>query len=129
VAARVTAPTEVAAHLAFGAPNVGMHRLSVAVELGDAEAAVRAVERVRPEEIPYPARKASYWSDAGRAYARLHRDDEAVRAFRQAEDLASLRVRLHPLVREAVADMIDRRQRAAVGRELRGLAYRMGLPH
>ena len=129
VAARVSAPTDVARHLAFGPANVAMHRLSVAVELGEPDAGTAAAAAVRPEDIPYPARRASYWSDLGRAYAQQRRDAEAVAALRRAEQIAPQRVRLHPLVREAVADMVDRAHRAAVGRELRGLAYRMGVPH
>jgi hypothetical protein len=59
----------------------------------------------------------------------LQRDEEAVRMFRTAEEIAAARVRLHPLVREAVADMVSRAHRTAVDRDLRGLAYRIGLPH
>ena len=129
VAGRLTEPTDVARHLAFGGPGVGLHRLSVSMELGDPDAAVTAAGQVQPERLPYPARRASYWLDLGRAYAALGRDGEAVAAFRRAEKIAPLRVRLHPLVREAVLGMVGRAQRAAVGRDLRGLAYRMGLPH
>ncbi|HSV64446.1 MAG TPA: hypothetical protein VLJ59_00880 [Mycobacteriales bacterium] len=50
-------------------------------------------------------------------------------AFRRAEQIAPLRLRMHPLAREAVAGMLGRAQRAAVGRDLRGLAHRMGMPH
>jgi len=74
-------------------------------------------------------RAACWLADLGRAYAALHRDAEAVRAFRRAESISPLRTRLHPLVCEAVAGINDRPQSTTVGREARGLAYRMGLPH
>lgn len=115
---------------AFGRPNVMLHRMAVAIELGRPEdVQVTAAQIV--DEIPgmAPERQASYWLDVGRAYAQLHRDAEAVAAFRTAEELAPLRVRLHPLVRESVAGMVTRAHQAAVGRHLRGLAYRMGVPH
>jgi transcriptional regulator with XRE-family HTH domain len=129
VADRLAEPTDIARHLAFGGPGVGLHRLSVSMELGDPDAAVTAAGQVQPEQLPYPARRASYWSDLGRAHAALGHDGEAVACLRRAEEIAPLRVRLHPLVREAVVGMVGRAQRAAVGRDLRGLAYRMGLPH
>ncbi|WP_184727525.1 hypothetical protein [Saccharopolyspora phatthalungensis] len=43
------------------------------------------------------------------------------------ESLAPQRVRNMPFVRETVTDLVQRAQRDAVGRELRGMAYRMGL--
>jgi len=129
VAERITGRTDVARHLAFGPENVAMHAVSVAVELGEPEGAVAAAGAVVPDRIPYAARRASFFSDVGRAHAQLRQDREATAALLQAERIAPERVRLHPLIREAVADMVDRAHRAAVGRELRGLAYRMGLPH
>jgi len=59
----------------------------------------------------------------------MRRDEEALRMLRRAEEIAPARVRLHPIVPGVLADIRDRRQRATVGRELRGLLYRMGLPH
>jgi len=129
VADRLTEPTDMARHLAFSAPGIGLHRLSVAVELGDPDAALTAASRIEPERLPYQARRASYWLDLGRAHSALRDDREAVAAFRRAEQIAPLRLRMHPLAREAVAGMLGRAQRAAVGRDLRGLAHRMGMPH
>lgn len=113
----------------FGASNVTLHRLAVAVETGQPEQARSVARTIRPESLPSAERQAAYWLDLGRAHAQMRADGEAVKAFRAAEDIAPLRFRLHPLVREAVAGMVERRQRDAVGRELRGLAYRMALPH
>lgn len=127
IAARVTVRTEMARHSAFGAANVALHRVSVGVEAGEPDSAVRASATVAPDQLPWPSRRAAYWADLGRAHAQLHQDSDALRALRHAEEIAPLRVRLHPLVREAVADMMDRAQRAAVGWDLRGLAYRMGV--
>ena len=113
----------------FGAPNVVLHRMSVAVESGKPAQVAAAAAKLPAGALPSAERRATYWIDLGRAYAQMRRDDDAIQVLRWAEEIAPLRVRLHPLVREAVAGMVERRARAAVGRELRGLAYRMGLPH
>jgi transcriptional regulator with XRE-family HTH domain len=113
----------------FGAPNVALHRMHVALEAGMPQQVLAAARQLPPEGLPDPERRATYWVDLGRAHAMMRRDEEAVRMLRRAEEITPARVRLHPVVREVVADMQARRQRAAVGRELRGLLYRMGLPH
>jgi tetratricopeptide (TPR) repeat protein len=128
-ARRVGRPTLFGVHLGFGEITVRLHEVAVGVELGRPEQAVAASRDLDVDRAPNPERAACWLADLGRAYAALNRDAEAVAALRRAEQIAPLRTRLHPLVREAVADMVDRAQRAAVGRELRGLAYRMGLPH
>jgi transcriptional regulator with XRE-family HTH domain len=114
---------------AFGAPNAMVHRMHVALEAGMPQQVLAAARQLPPEGLPDPERRATYWVDLGRAHAMMHRDEEAVRMLRRAEGIAPARVRLHPVVPGVLADMRDRRQRAAVGRELRGLLYRMGLPH
>jgi hypothetical protein len=63
----------------------------------------------------------------GRAYSQLDRHREAIDAFRRAERAAPLRVRLSPVVRDSVRDLMDRAYRRAVGVELRGLAERCGV--
>ncbi|HSV64440.1 MAG TPA: helix-turn-helix domain-containing protein [Mycobacteriales bacterium] len=128
-AGRVTEPTLFGRHLGFGAANVRLHQVAVCVELGQAELAVQASTDLEVDRAPNRERAACWLADLGRAHAALEQDAEAVRAFRRAEAIAPLRTRLHPLVREAVAGMVGRAQRAAVGRDLRGLAHRMGMPH
>jgi len=114
---------------AFGMPNVGLHRMQVAIESGQPQQVLAAARAMPGEALPTPERRATYWVDLGRAHAMMRRDEDSLRMFRRAEQIAAARVRLHPMAREAVAGMLARRQRAAVGRDLRGLAYRMGLPH
>jgi transcriptional regulator with XRE-family HTH domain len=128
-ARRVDGPTMFGAHLGFGMVNVRLHEVAVGVELGQPAVAVQASQGLDVEHAPNLERAACWLADLGRAYAALHRDAEAVRALRRAESIAPLRTRLHPLVREAVAGINDRPQPKTVGREARGLAYRMGLPH
>ncbi|MBV8995592.1 MAG: XRE family transcriptional regulator, partial [Pseudonocardiales bacterium] len=71
----------------------------------------------------------AYWIDYGRALARLRgRHDDAVVALRRAEEVSPLHTLRNPFVRDVIAELLVRARRDAVGRELRGLAYRAGLP-
>ncbi|KWX02649.1 hypothetical protein TH66_12925 [Carbonactinospora thermoautotrophica] len=116
--------------LGFGPTNVGMWRVSVELELGDPERAVEAAHAVSPERLPLPRRQAMYYADVGRALAKLPgKQREAVQALRTAERLAPQRVHASPIVRDTVAMMLNRARAQAGGRDLRGLAYRMGIPH
>jgi transcriptional regulator with XRE-family HTH domain len=138
----VAAPTEAANELAqrfgeygedplgfaFGPTHVGWHRMKFALETGEPDRAVGIAEGVRPERHPFVTCQAAYWTDFGRAAAQLpERRDDAVRALRTAEDLFPVRTYRNPFARDAVAELLGRSRRDAGGRELRGLAYRMGL--
>jgi hypothetical protein len=54
---------------------------------------------------------------------------EAVRWLRRAEETAPQRIRNSNPVRESVAYLLSRARADAGGRELRGMAARMGVPH
>jgi hypothetical protein len=51
-----------------------------------------------------------------------------VLALRRAEKLSPLHVARNPFVRDVLGELLTRANRDAIGRELRGLAYRAGLP-
>ncbi|MGH3429593.1 MAG: hypothetical protein ACRDQZ_18835, partial [Mycobacteriales bacterium] len=78
---------------------------------------------------PFKTRQSQYWVDYGRALARLpRRSDDAVMALRRAERLFPVRVHRNPFARDVIGELVVRSRRDAVGRELRGMAYRAGLP-
>ncbi|MGH3798790.1 MAG: hypothetical protein ACRDTD_01390 [Pseudonocardiaceae bacterium] len=114
--------------LCFGPDNVGIWWLSIAVELGEPGRACEIARGVHPSRVPSAARPAMYWADLGRGMAqqRATRDD-AVVALLRAEKIAPQRIRANPFVRETVGDLMRRARREAAGRELRGMAYRIGL--
>jgi len=113
----------------FGTVNVGFWRVALAVEAGDGASAVQLARTVDPTRIPSAGRQAGYWSDLGRALAMDRRTrGEAVRALRKAEELAPLSVRADHYVRETVLDLMRRSRQDHAGAELRGMAYRMGVP-
>ncbi len=113
----------------FGPSNVGVWRMSIALEMGDYAEAARIARTVNPDALPSPTRKSAYWREYGRALARLpRRQDDAVLALRRAEMISPARIHRHPFMRSILAELLVKAKRDAVGRELRGMAYRAGLP-
>ncbi len=115
--------------LCFGPDNVGIWRLSIAVELGETGRAREIARLVDPSRVPSAARQGMFWADLGRGLAQQRATrDKAVAALVRAEQIAPQRIRPNPFVRETVADLLRRTPRDAVtGRDLRGMAYRMGI--
>ncbi|MGH3832443.1 MAG: hypothetical protein ACRDRS_18700, partial [Pseudonocardiaceae bacterium] len=113
----------------FGPTNVAMYRMTSALERGDSDLAVELAGSVQPAHIASPERRAKHWLDTGRALAAQRgREYDAVAAFQRSETLAALRLRSNIYAREAVTGLLPRLRRdTAAGRELRGIAYRMGL--
>lgn len=117
------------AHLYFGPANIEIWRVMVAVERGEGGKAVEIARALPADSLPPSAeRQSALYLDVGRGLATEKATrDQAVMAFRHAEDIAPQKVRANPFVREAVTDLLRRARRDAGGRELRGMAYRMGL--
>ncbi|MGB6164960.1 MAG: helix-turn-helix transcriptional regulator [Pseudonocardiaceae bacterium] len=114
--------------LSFGPTNVTLWRTAAVLEAKDYERAVTLAETVTPGRIQASARRAAYWMDYGRALARVRRRDDAVLALRRAERISPDEVQRHPFVREVLGELLAKSRRDASGRELRGMAYRAGLP-
>jgi hypothetical protein len=115
--------------LGFGPTNTGFCRASVALDLKGYDMAVAAAESVDPQMHSNRSRQAAYWVYYGRALARRReRHDDAVMALRRAELIVPHRVQRDPFARDVLADLVVRSRRDAVSRELRGMAYRAGLP-
>jgi len=116
----------------FSATNVGIWRVAVGVERGEAGGTVRELAgQVRLDRLDSrSSRRADFFADVGRGLARdPHSQSDAVRWLHRAEETAPQRVRNSPLAREAVAYLLTRATTTAGGRELRGMAARMGVPH
>jgi transcriptional regulator with XRE-family HTH domain len=115
--------------LGFGPTNVGLWRMEAMLEVGDHELVTALAGSLNPDVHPYRSRRSSYWRDYGRALARVKgRHDDAVIAFRRAEQIHPHRVQRDPFAREVLAELVTHARRDTVGRELRGMAYRAGLP-
>jgi transcriptional regulator with XRE-family HTH domain len=116
----------------FSAANVSAWRVSVGIEGGDAGGKVLELAGHVDLDLfePKSSRRASILSDVGRGLAREPRTRaEAVGWLRRAEDTAPQRIRNSPPVRETVSYLLNRATAQAGGRELRGMAARMGVPH
>jgi Mg-chelatase subunit ChlI len=84
---------------------------------------------MNPQAHANRSRQVAYWADYGQALARLRgRHEDAVRALRRAELISPHRIQRNPIVREVLGELLIRSRHDAVGRELRGMAYRAGLP-
>jgi hypothetical protein len=140
----VTAPAEAAMELAgrfratrgidslgftHAPADVGLHRMTLALEINEPDQAVSIARDVDAERHPFPVGQSQYWRNYGRALARLRgRRDDAVRALRTAEDIFPIQVRRDPLVRDTIAILLPGARRNAIGTELRRMAHRVGLP-
>jgi transcriptional regulator with XRE-family HTH domain len=114
----------------FGATNVAVWRVAIAVERGQSGRAVlQLAGRADPAKL-LPNRQAALCVDVGRGLAREQATQaEAAIWLRRAEKAAPQWTRNYPAAREAVAFLLTRARTTAGGRELRGMAARMGVPH
>jgi len=118
--------------MAFSATNVGVWRVAVGVERGEsAPGVLQLAGHVREEKlVAKPGRQAAFFADVGRGLAREPRmRNDAVRWLRRAEGTAPQWIRNSAPVRDTVAYLLGRAVATAGGRELRGMAARMGVPH
>lgn len=112
----------------FDPDNVGIWRVSLAVELGESGRLAEIARDVDPFAVPSKARQAMFFGDLGRGLGRERSTrDQAVVALRRAEEIAPQLVRSNFYIRETVTDLLRRARSDAGGRELRGMAYRMGI--
>jgi transcriptional regulator with XRE-family HTH domain len=111
--------------LLFGPTNVAIHGVAVAVELGDADEAIRrGGDLTLPDDLPRE-RSSHHYIDLSRAWMWQGRPDKALACLTRAERLAPQRTRYHPMARQTVSQLLDHQRR--LPEPLRGLATRMGL--
>ena len=115
----------------FSSTNVGVWRVAIGLERGESGGSVRELaSAVNEQKLASRSRKAQFLADVGRGLAREQRTQaEAVGWLRRAEETGPQHIRNSAAVRETVAYLLNRARAAAGGRELRGMAARMGLPH
>jgi hypothetical protein len=98
----------------FGPTNVELHRVSIALELGDVSFVVEHGQRLPAGHMPQE-RRVSLLIDVARGLSLSAQDDEALSALLEAEQDAPQLVRHNPLVREMVRAM-HRRAPVTAGR-------------
>lgn len=111
----------------FGRTNVGIFKVTVGVEMGQGAKVAEVASTVRPETISR-GRQASFWIEYGRGLlSEPKMRSKGIAALARADQLAPEQLRGNVFAREAVADQLRRARRDAEGRELRYLAWRMGV--
>lgn len=116
----------------FCRTNVAVWWVALAVERGEAGGKVAELARTVDEgKLTTRTRRADFLVDVGRGVARDPKAAaEAVRWLRRAEETAPQRVRNCAPAREAVGFLLVRASTTVSGgRELRGMAARLGVPH
>ncbi len=112
----------------FGPTNVAIHRVAVAVELGDPTRALIHAAAVRTHELRggLLERQARFLLDVARAQQELGDGGQAVATLRSAESIAPEETRSHRVTQNVVGKLL-RRARSGPRSELRMLAGRCGV--
>jgi hypothetical protein len=90
---------------AFGPANVQVHRVSIAVMLGDAGTAIDTARTIDFASIPITERKASLLLDTARAFLQWGKHEKAYTLLRAAEQLAHDEVAARPAARQLVRQL------------------------
>jgi transcriptional regulator with XRE-family HTH domain len=90
---------------AFGPLNTALHRVSVAVTLGDAGTALDVARTINIGEVAVTERKATLLIDTARAFLQRGRHEDAYRAVRTAHEIAPEEVAGRAAVRLLVRDL------------------------
>ena len=114
--------------LFFGSTDVAIWKTNIALERHEYGQALDVAKTAHPELLPSTNMQAGFWANLGRIFAAERKTREkAVRVLVHAEQMAPQRIHHDLLVREVVAELL-RQSLSEVGRrELRALAWRMGL--
>lgn len=87
---------------AFGATNVRLHEVNIAVTLGDAGAALQTARTISPASVTVTERRACFYIDVGRAWYGRGHYEQAYLALRAADETAPEEVK-----RAAVRQLAD----------------------
>jgi hypothetical protein len=112
----------------FGSVSVGLWRMAAALECDEPDEAIRVARTVKPQEHAFPSRQAAYWMEYGRALTSVRRRDDAARALLRAEKLHPTVVLRNPFTRDTLVELVANAKDDALGRAIRGMAHRAGLP-
>jgi transcriptional regulator with XRE-family HTH domain len=112
----------------FGPANVGVWRTTLALEAGEPQQALDHADAADLTALK-PGRRAALLLDTARAHHQLGRSHyrQVVVALKQAEQTAPVRTHASPWAQNLVEVMLSQSRREAGSRDLRGLAFRMGL--
>ncbi len=110
----------------FGPTNVALHRINVALELGDAGTAIDLARQVDVERIELAERKAALFIDMAQAFTQWGRHEKAYRALCMADQVAPEEVRTRRTVHALIADLAHHAPRTVRSR-IYGFAEEIGV--
>ena len=111
---------------AFGPTNASLHRVNIAVTLGDAGTAIDVARTVDLGRIDVTERKASFLMDTARAFLQCGRHERAYLALRAAEEIAPEEITGRPAARRPVRDLMTTAP-LSVQRQAEDFARRIGV--
>lgn len=112
---------------AFGPVNAKLHRVNIAVTLGDAGTAVDEARGIDLTTITVTERKATLLIDTARAFLQWGRHENTYLALRAAEQIAHEEVAGRPSVRRLVRELVASAP-PTVRRDAAEFAARVGVP-
>ncbi|WP_433532751.1 hypothetical protein ACQPYA_12535 [Micromonospora sp. CA-263727] len=89
----------------FGATNVLLHRVNVALTLGDAGTAIGIARTVPLDKVTLAERRASLYVDVARAYTQWGRYEHGLTALRTAYEVAPEEIYCRPTVQRIATDL------------------------
>jgi hypothetical protein len=95
----------------FGPTNVALHRVNVALALGDAGTAIDIVRHVDVSRIELAEHRATLFLDTAEAFLQWGKQDEAYSALRTAEHIAPEEIRTRRAVHVLVGELAARAPR------------------
>ena len=101
---------------AFGPTNAKLHRVHIAVALGDAGTALDAARTVDLDKIDVTERKAAFLVDTTRAFMQYGKYEHAYFALRAAGQIAPEEIAGRPAVHQIALDLAARVRPASGGR-------------
>jgi hypothetical protein len=91
---------------AFGPTNASLHRVNIALTLGDAGTAIDVARTVDLGKIDVTERKASFLMDTARAFLQCGKHERAYLALRAAEEIAPEEITGRPSAHRLVRDLV-----------------------
>ncbi|WP_019872440.1 hypothetical protein [Salinispora oceanensis] len=89
----------------FGAANVLLHQVNIALALGDAGTAIAVARTVPLDKLTLVERRASLYVDVARAYTQWGRYEHGLNALRNAYEVAPEEIRCRPNVHRVARDL------------------------
>ncbi|MBW0273093.1 hypothetical protein ATM97_23700 [Nocardia sp. MH4] len=117
----------IVANPTFGSSNVGLWKMSIAMEAGEPEVVLDLAKKLQPHTLPTPGRTAQYWVEIGRAAASRRADEAALEAFLRAESIAPEQFRNTDAVQDTLTRLLQEARRGLTAGKLGELAHRVGV--